>query len=102
MKSINIMNDISTLSRVSVQELKKIASITRLVMLSSTINTSDPGNQKDIVVEIPTIGKILVNEDFDFEFVPTTDFKRELLGIKQDPNNFLKTELKKVFNIGED
>lgn len=95
----NSLNEISTLSRTSVQDLKNLLSIARLVLLTNFIeDTDDQGNS---VIDIPTVGRIVVTDDFDFEFTPTIEFKKELYNLKQNPNNFIKDELKRLFHIEE-
>lgn len=95
----NQMSKISDLSRVSLQDVKNLFNVTRLVTLIDFIKNMDENG--DSYIEIPTFGKILISKDLDFEFLPSTDLKKEVYGILQNPNNFLKNELKKVFNIGE-
>lgn len=94
---INALNEISMLSRMSVQDLKSLLGIARLVFLTNFIeNTDEKGNS---FIDIPTVGKIIVTEDYDFEFIPAIEFKKEIYNLKQNPNNFIKDELKKLFHI---
>lgn len=93
----NLLNKISDLSRTSLQDVKKFLNICRLTTLMGYIeNLDEEGNS---FIEIPSFGKIKVSSEMDFEFIPTTELKKEVFSIKQNPNTFLKNELRKVFQI---
>lgn len=95
----DLLNKSSDLSRTSLQDLKKILSIIKLESLVTAID--NPDEEGNIEVEIPYFGKVVVSEDFDFEFIPETSFKKDVFGIRQDPDKFLTNELKKLLKLGE-
>ncbi len=95
----DLMSDVTDLSRASLPEIKNILDLSRLLSLINFMNEED--EEGNSYVEIPTMGKILVSKDFDFEFIPNQSFKKEIFGIRQNPRNFLRNELKKVLKIGE-
>lgn len=95
----NLLNDVSDLSRTSLQDLKKILSIMKLEALIKGIENVSEDRTTEI--EIPLFGKILVSSDFDFEFLPDSTFKKDVHSMKQDPENYLTVELKKLLKIGE-
>lgn len=95
----DLLNKASDLSRTSLQDLKKTLTIIRLVaLIESMENSSEDGTTE---IEIPLFGKILISKDFDFEFIPDPALKKDAYSIRQDPDNFLKTELRKLLKIGE-
>lgn len=95
----DLLSKVSDLSRASPQEIKNLAGITRLVALMDFVDSED--EKGDSFVEIPTIGKIKITQDMDFEFIPLSSFRKEIFGIKQNPKNFLKNELRKLLGINE-
>lgn len=94
----DLLNSVSDLGRISVSDLKQVLTLIRLVSLIYAVRGME--NSK-LTIDIPSFGKVTVTEDFDFEFVPDAELKKDVFGIKQDPNFFLKNELKKILNIGE-
>lgn len=93
------ISKISDLSRISVQNLKKLINITRLVSLIDAINNTE--EDKDTFVELPGFGKLRVTKDMDFYFIPDIDLKKDIYSIKNDPEFFLKKELKRLLDIDE-
>lgn len=93
------ISKISDLSRISVQNLKKLINITRLVSLIDAINNTE--EDKDTMVDLPGFGKLKVTNDLDFYFIPDIDLKKDIYNIKNDPEFFLKRELKKLLEIDE-
>lgn len=90
-----ILDTVETITRISKDNLNDILSTIQLVSIldSITNNTNE--------IAIPKYGKIIVDKDFNLEFVPDTDFKRTLYNSQKDPNHYLKNELKKLLNIEE-
>jgi hypothetical protein len=97
--SKDALGKISDLSRFSLVEIKRLAEIARIITLSESIDSEDEDG--NFFIEIPTVGKIKVSDDLDFEILPLPSFKKEIYSLKQNPKNFLKNELKKLLGIGD-
>lgn len=95
----DLLNKTSDLSRTSLQDLKKTLAILRLVSLMEAMEGLNEDGSMEI--EIPLFGKILISKDFDFEFIPDSGLKKDAYNIRQEPDNFLKAELKKLLKIGD-
>ena len=97
------LSKVSDLTRISLHDLKKAFLLLKLVSLITAINTQadskDPNS--DICIDIPVFGKIKINEDMDFDFIPDVDFKKDIYQIRQNPESFLIKELKKVLKISD-
>lgn len=95
----DLLSNISDLSRMPLTDLKELLNLIKLASLIYAID-SDENSSENLSIEIPTFGKIVVNENFDFDFVPDADFKKMIYTLKSSPSRFLENELKKVLNIG--
>lgn len=95
----DILSKTADLNRTTLQDLKKIFSIVKLLALVDSVNTED--EEGNSYIDIPFFGKIKVNEDLDFEFIPDLELKKDIFCVKQNPEKFLKKELKKLLKIEE-
>ena len=95
--SENTLNKVSVLNRMTVQDLKKTLGLIRLVTLIDCVNLVDEDGNS--YVDVPLFGKIMITKDLDFEFIPETNFKKDVFDIKRDPELFLKKELKTLLKI---
>lgn len=93
----DLLGKVSDLTRTSLQDLKKIYTVSRLVSLVDAIDTENP--EEDTVVTIPLYGKIIITKDLDFSFIPDSELRRDTFNLKQNPENYLKKELKKLLKI---
>lgn len=95
------LSKVSDLTRISLHDLKKAFTLLKLVSLISAINSQadNENSSSDIYIDIPVFGKVKINEDMDFDFIPDVDFKKDIYQIRQNPENFLIKELKKVLKI---
>lgn len=93
----DILSKVASLSRTSLQDLKKIFSITKTLTIIDSINTED--EDKNSFIEIPYFGRLQINKDLDFEFIPDINLKKDIFIAKQDPEKYLKKELKKLLKI---
>ena len=78
----NILNKVSVLNRMTVQDLKKTLGLIRLVTLIDCVNLVDEDGNS--YVDVPLFGKIMITKDLDFEFIPETNFKKDVFDIKRD------------------
>lgn len=93
----DLLSKVADISRVSLQDLKKVFTITKMLSIIDSMDSEDDlGN---IYIEIPYFGKIKTSADFDFEFILDMDIKKDIFSIKQDPEKYLKKELKKLLKI---
>lgn len=97
------LGKVSDLTRISLHDLKKSFSLLKLTALQTAINeqlSAEEGEGvPDIVIDIPMFGKIKITDDLDFNFVPDVDFKKDVYQAKQNPDLFLKRELKKILKV---
>lgn len=93
----DILSKVASLSRTSLQDLKKIFSTTKTLTIIDSINTED--EEENSYIEIPYFGRIQINKDLDFEFIPDINLKKDIFTAKQDPEKYLKKELKKLLKI---
>ncbi len=96
----DVLNKTMTISRTSLTDLRKIFTITRTVALADSINEDSDVNT-DLKIDIPLFGTVTVNKDFDFEFTPCPELRKDVYTLRQNPNTFFKNELKKIFKIGD-
>lgn len=93
---------VSDLVRISLHDLKKSFSLLKLVSLIDAMNRqSEDSDDQSIVIDIPVFGKLKITDDFDFIFIPDIDFKKDVYQVKQDPELFLKKELKKLLKLSD-
>lgn len=92
------LSKVSDLTRISLQDLKKVFNILKLVDLMSTMNEESD----EIHIEVPMFGTILINpNNWDFSFVPEDTFKKEIFSAYMEPENFLKKKLKECLKLVE-
>lgn len=97
--SKDFFRNVTNLSRVSINDLKRLLSLIRVVSLTEATDAVKEGG--DLIIEVPPFGQIYVNKNLDFEFKPDTDLKKDVFEVQQNPEKFLKKELTRLFNIGE-
>ena len=94
------LSKVSDLVRISLHDLKKSFSLLKLVSLIDAMNRqSEDSEDQSIVIDIPVFGKLKITDDFDFIFIPDIDFKKDVYQVKQNPELFLKKELKKLLKL---
>jgi len=96
--SKDFYRNVTNLSRVTANDLKRLLSIIRVVSLTEATDAVKEGG--DLIIEVPPFGQIYVNKDLDFEFKPDANLKRDVFEVQQNPEKFLKKELVRLFNIG--
>lgn len=96
------LSKVSDLVRISLHDLKKSFSLLKLVSLIDAMNRqSEDSDDQSIVIDIPVFGKLKITDDFDFIFIPDIDFKKDVYQVKQNPELFLKKELKKLLKLSD-
>lgn len=96
------LSKVSDLVRISLHDLKKSFSLLKLVSLIDAMNRqSENSEDRSIVIDIPVFGKLKITDDFDFIFIPDIDFKKDVYQVKQNPELFLKKELKKLLKLSD-
>lgn len=96
------LSKVSDLVRISLHDLKKSFSLLKLVSLIDAMNRqSEDSEDQSIVIDIPVFGKLKITDDFDFIFIPDIDFKKDVYQVKQNPELFLKKELKKLLKLSD-
>lgn len=96
------LSKVSDLVRISLHDLKKSFSLLKLVSLIDAMNRqSENSEDQSIVIDIPVFGKLKITDDFDFIFIPDIDFKKDVYQVKQNPELFLKKELKKLLKLSD-
>ena len=96
-----MLSKVSDLSRVPLHDLKRIFGLLRLLMLQELITDqmNETESDDESGVEIPTLGKLKITKDLDFEFLPNVDFRKDAYLASQNPETFLKRELKKILKL---
>lgn len=96
------LSKVSDLVRISLHDLKKSFSLLKLVSLIDAMNRQpEDSDDQSIVIDIPVFGKLKITDDFDFIFIPDIDFKKDVYQVKQNPELFLKKELKKLLKLSD-
>lgn len=93
----DLLSKVADISRVSLQDLKKVFTITKMLSIIESIDSED--EKENTYIDIPYFGKIKVTADFDFEFILDINLKKDIFNAKQDPEKYLKKELKKLLKI---
>lgn len=95
------LSKVSDLARISLCDIKKSFLLLRLVSFIDAMNREDEKDETstELSMDIPTFGKLKITEDFDFVFVPDMDFKKDAYQVMQNPEAFLKKELRKLLKI---
>lgn len=95
------LRKVSDLARISLQDLKQTFDLLKLVSLIDAMNrmSDEESSDNSLSLDIPMFGKLEVSKDFDFTFIPTVDFKKEIYQVQQNPEEYLKQKLKTLLKL---
>lgn len=86
--SKSLINKVAILTEIPVDVVKEVLETTRQEALLTYMQTGGP-------IEDPCFGEFEVGEGTFVDFIMSADFKKELRMIKEDPQKYIKTKIRK-------
>ena len=90
----SLINNVAILTEIPVDVVKEVLETTRRIALLRYMQTGG-------TIEDPCFGEFEVKEGTYVDFIMSSEFKKELKLIKEDPAKYIKTKIKKKTK-GED
>lgn len=91
-KSLN--GNVATVTRTPVALVEKITDLQRLYSLIQFMRSIKDDGKGEFVIQ--GYGKLVIDADYNFEFIPTAELKKEVIGIRKNGSNYLRSELKRA------
>ena len=94
-------NRMSVLSRVPVNDTKQVFEIHRRLALWDMLSVERANPDDPYIIDVSGFGKIMVSSDLmDYEFIPSTDLKRDMQGIIKNPKSYLTSQIMDQLGVG--